>query len=180
VKEEVPTPALSTLARVAEDHNVSPRIETAPENLNLSGRRPTSHLGRNPTSPARFPHDPSPMLHVVHDANARRKSDEWSSRLGWGNLSPAEALNEFSEGVKKKQSGEMLSGSISTLPPRVNRSRGGSLGRDSRLYGEEPQPDPFWGTDVNGVRVGECSALTGEGSSLSPISDAPNHTDLVY
>lgn len=105
------------------------------------------------------------MLHVVHDSYARRKSDEWSSRLGWGGLTPAEALNEFSEGVKKKQSGEMLSESISTLPPRANRSRGGSLGRDSRLYGQGPQPEAFWGIDVEDIRVGECSALTGEGQS---------------
>ena len=113
------------------------------------------------------------MLHVVHDANARRKSDEWSSRLGWGGLSPTEALNEFSEGVKK-QSGEMLTGTVSTLPPRVTRSRGGSLGRDSRLYGEEPQPDPFWGVDVDGVRVGECSALTGEGM-FTPLLHPTKH-----
>ena len=166
VKEEAPTPALSNLARVAEDHHVSPRTEAPPESPQLSARRPTSYMSRNPTSPARFPHEQAPMLHVVHDANARRKSDEWSSRLGWGGLSPAEAMNEFSEGVKKKQSGEMLSGSISTLPARTTRSRGGSLGRDSRLYGEDAQPDPFWGTDVGGVRVGECSALTGEGQSM--------------
>ncbi|WVQ83236.1 hypothetical protein IAT38_005375 [Cryptococcus sp. DSM 104549] len=44
------------------------------------------------------------------------------------------------------------------------RSRGGSLGRDSRLMGDVHEGEvDGWGVDVEGVRLGECSALTGQG-----------------
>lgn len=92
----------------------------------------------------------------------------------------AEALGEFGAGVKRKESGELLAkrqakngplsasvgGSDLKLQQAQGRARGGSLGRDHRLYGPaiEAEPvDEMWGIDVEGVRLGECSALTGEG-----------------
>lgn len=82
----------------------------------------------------------------------------------------AEALGEFGAGVKKKQSGELLGNKASTIPITASKSRAraGSLGRDSRLYGvgsgsEASEDDVMWGVDVEGMRVGEVSALNGEG-----------------
>ena len=48
------------------------------------------------------------------------------------------------------------------------RARGGSLGRDSRLYGSadgsgSDEGEEAWGVEVEGMRVGEVSAATGEG-----------------
>lgn len=157
-----PTPAVSNLMQLADDNRISGRSSGSGHDGVDEHRRPSLNLGRTATSP----HVNRPTLHVVHDNNTRRKSEEWTSRMSgpWTSAtSPAEALSEFGEGVKKKQSGELLTGSIHALPPRAARSRGGSLGRDSRLYGDDPQPQALWGVDVEGVRVGECSALTGEG-----------------
>jgi hypothetical protein len=104
--------------------------------------------------------------------DTRRKSEQWTSRIGWGgDATPSsvtsDRLGEFSEGVKKKQSGELLSGALANLPPSVTRSRGGSLGRDSRLHDESKgSRERDWGMDVEGVRLGECSSLTGEGQSF--------------
>jgi len=80
----------------------------------------------------------------------------------------AEALGEFGAGVKKKQSGELLGSKASTIPviATKTRARGGSLGRDSRLYsgsGSDASEEEVWGVDVEGMRVGEVSALNGEG-----------------
>jgi hypothetical protein len=96
--------------------------------------------------------------------DTRRKSEQWTSRIGWGGIepSPADLLGEFGEGVKKKQSGEMSTGALSNLPARVTRSRGGSLGRDSRLH-DDNHEQLDWGVDIDGIRLGECSSLTGEG-----------------
>ena len=144
--------------------------------------------------------------------------------------SAAEALGEFGEGVKKRQSEELLhaaamsasasssgfaSGSLSgarssarasasaafdhssgnpTLSGHshgqgdgmgvnagrtavTGRKRGGSLGRDSRLYGEEEE-EVQWGIEVEGVRLGECSALTGEGEWGS-ITRSSRAEDIV-
>ncbi|KAK4687787.1 hypothetical protein P7C73_g2326, partial [Tremellales sp. Uapishka_1] len=101
----------------------------------------------------------------------RRKSEDWSSRpwrMGEG-PSVSEALGEFGDGVKKKQSGELLQS-------QRGRGRGGSLGRDSRLYGSETprssesshgqgsgEDGDSWGIEVENVRLGECSSLTGDG-----------------
>jgi hypothetical protein len=103
--------------------------------------------------------------------DTRRKSEQWTSRIGWGGNepSPADLLGEFGEGVKKKQSGEMASGSMANLPSRVTRSRGGSLGQDSRMHDDVPQLD--WGVDIDGIRVGECSSLSGKGMSSLHYSD---------
>jgi hypothetical protein len=86
----------------------------------------------------------------------------------------SEALGEFGDGVKRKQSGEVLGvsgfglsgggGKAEAGGAGGGRSRGGSLGRDSRLYGDETgNKDQGWGVEVEGVRVGEVSALSGEG-----------------
>ncbi|WWC86875.1 uncharacterized protein L201_001754 [Kwoniella dendrophila CBS 6074] len=120
----------------------------------------------------------------------RRKSEVWSSRswkMGEG-PGAAETLGEFGDGVKKKQSGELLvplsantgSGFRKQHQYSGTRSRGGSLGRDPRLYSDdssssgssrsnnqhsnEEEDDPLsWGVEVEGVRLGECSALSGQG-----------------
>jgi len=96
--------------------------------------------------------------------DTRRKSEQWTSRIGWGGTepTPADLLGEFGEGVKKKQSGEMASGALSNLPARA-RSRAGSLGRDSRMQEEHEELD--WGVDIEGIRLGECSSLSGSGAS---------------
>lgn len=177
--------AISTLSRFAEENHVNTSRSSgisAEEEEHL--RRPSFNLARNATSPSRPRHESGSMLHVVTDPNARRKSDDWSSRTGWrmsasSGMSAAERLSEFGEGVRRKQSGDMLanpgpsyshlhasSRTYSTSISNSSRSRAGSLGRDSRLYGSEPASDGLWGVDVNGIRVGECSSLSGEGQSL--------------
>lgn len=101
-------------------------------------------------------------------------------RMGEG-PGAAEALGEFGAGVRKKESGELLTtrstksiGGITSPSDRTKptgRARGGSLGRDSRLYGSERgssdghEDDAGWGVDIEGMRVGEVSALSGEGES---------------
>lgn len=85
----------------------------------------------------------------------------------------AEALGEFGAGVKRRESEELLGGTNRSLPVlgnpsyKVNqvRSRAGSLGRDPRLIGELEEVEDEWGVQVENVRLGECSALTGEGKS---------------
>ena len=89
----------------------------------------------------------------------------------------AEALSEFGAGIKRKQSGgdlldsERKSSSMTTSSSNFSgrsggRSRGGSVGRDTRLYGDVEEQEPEeWGTEVEGLRMGEVSALTGEGES---------------
>ncbi|WWD21517.1 hypothetical protein CI109_106003 [Kwoniella shandongensis] len=121
--------------------------------------------------PTRVRVESSPLLSSYEPRNNRRRSEDWSSRswkMGEG-PSAAEALGEFGDGVKKKASGEMLSGS-GILKAQGGRSRGGSLGRDERLHGaitsrssDDEAGDGLWGVEVEGVRLGECSALTGEG-----------------
>lgn len=94
----------------------------------------------------------------------------------------AEALGEFGAGVKKKQSGELLAGKMATVPlasgpsgSKKGRARGGSLGRDSGLYGgdgSDASDEEFaWGVEVEGMRVGDVSALTGEGELISCETD---------
>lgn len=131
----------------------------------------------------------------------RRKSEDWSSRswrFGEG-PSAADALGEFDESIQRRLSSEALgtaiaayrSGggpasaglnqstssatSVRTLQHSTSgRSRGGSIGMDSRLYGpageassDEEDQIRQWGVDVEGIRLGECSALTGEGEYIS-------------
>ncbi|KAK8847426.1 hypothetical protein IAR55_005284 [Kwoniella newhampshirensis] len=128
-----------------------------------------------PTTRVRI--ESSPLLSSYEPRNSRRKSEDWSSRswkMGEG-PSAAEALGEFGDGVKKKASGEILtpmSAGVggSGFKKQMGRGRGGSLGRDERLCGlptprnsDDEASEGMWGIEVEGVRLGECSALTGEG-----------------
>jgi hypothetical protein len=161
--------AVSSLARLAEGNPTS---------------RYDDH--RRPSDPFRHSADPSTTtfgssLMGSSRFDSRRKSEQWTSRIGWGGAEPSpssDPLGEFREGVKKKQSGEMQSGPMASLPHRATRSRGGSLGRDSRLH-DEDGPVLDWGVDIEGIRFGECSALTGAGESCSShqISNADDIRD---
>lgn len=99
----------------------------------------------------------------------KQRSEEWSGR-GWGRgegPGAAEALEEFGAVIRQAPSSRPAS------LPRRGRARGGSLGRDSRLYSDDPrrsedsdgedEPINGWGVEVEGVRLGEVSSLTGEG-----------------
>lgn len=93
----------------------------------------------------------------------RRKSEDWSGR-SWrtgGGPGVAEGLGEFGEGVRRRGSGSLLM-----------RPAGEGFAR--RFAAEDVEPieppedmvgvdDGGWGRLVEGVRVGECSAKTGEG-----------------
>ena len=100
----------------------------------------------------------------------RRRSEDWSSRswrMGEGPRA-AEILGEFGDGVKRKQSGQIL-GPRMGMGSLKGRPRGASFGWDSQAYAEEEEDDDDdgeWGVDVAGMRVGEVSALTGEGEFL--------------
>lgn len=147
--------AMSTLSKLAEDY---PAIRAT---------SPTSPTDTSLVSSPRRRLESTPLS----GDSSRRKTEEWSSR-SWrmGEGPPAsEALGQFGDGVKKKQSGDLLDPASSFNRP-MGRARGGSLGRDSRLYGAETpgssvSDEDEWGTEVEGVRIGECSALTGEGES---------------
>ncbi|WVQ69275.1 uncharacterized protein L199_007492 [Kwoniella botswanensis] len=182
--------AASSLAQLAE-------VPTSPRQSHDSSRTSDSPRPRYDSTP--LSNNPYENGYGSRD---RRKSEDWSSRswkMGQG-PGAAETLGEFGDGVKKKQSGELLvtplsastgsgsgSGSVSASGFKKqqsssaggNRSRGGSLGRDPRLYGDGSE-QPFrgagsrqeeeehgeglaWGVDVEGIRLGECSALSGQG-----------------
>ena len=142
------TGAASSLARLAEE--------------NPPDHRRSESFAHHSVSPSRTTFGSSIMGSSRFDT--RRKSEQWTSRIGWGGTepTPADLLGEFGEGVKKKQSGEMASGALSNLPARA-RSRAGSLGRDSRMQEEHEELD--WGLDIEGIRLGECSSLSGSGTS---------------
>ncbi|WVQ98078.1 hypothetical protein IAU59_005200 [Kwoniella sp. CBS 9459] len=163
--------AASSLAQLAEGP-ASPRLSMD----STTGSR-TSHTSSG--TPGRSRVESSPLLSDYHPRADRRRSEDWSSRswkMGEG-PSAAEALGEFGEGIKKKQSEEMLapmsastgSGFVKQQHAGAGRSRGGSLGRDPRLHNDPGRGDDegenggLWGTEVEGVRLGECSALSGQG-----------------
>lgn len=168
--------AAVNLARLAEDYPASP--QRALQSTQPASGRAHSFGAETPSPRTRT--ESSPML------DNRRKSEDWSTRpwrMGEG-PGAAEALGEFGAGVRKKQSGEILDGqarnaTVPTIvgPANKGRARGGSLGRDSRLYGtsgvDGPANDAGWGFEVEGMRVGEVSAATGEGvcggDRLDPI-----------
>ncbi|WWC59476.1 uncharacterized protein I303_102032 [Kwoniella dejecticola CBS 10117] len=170
--------AASSLAQLAETPT-SPRLSS-----DSSSSRPSAGLP-NP----RVRVESTPLFNNFESGVSRadrRKSEDWSSRswkMGEG-PGAAETLGEFGEGIKKKQSGELLtplSASTGSGFRKSNsgattgmRSRGGSLGRDPRLYGDEPvrgtghfasevDEDGLWGVELEGIRLGECSALSGQG-----------------
>ncbi|WVF69788.1 hypothetical protein IAT40_004567 [Kwoniella sp. CBS 6097] len=163
--------AASSLAQLAEAPT-SPRLSTE----SSTGSR-TSHASSS--TPVRTRVESSPVLTDHHPRADRGRSEDWSFRswkMGEG-PSAAEALGEFGEGIKKKQSGEMVapmsastgSGFTKQQNAGTGRTRGGSLGRDPRLHGETGRADDeretsgMWGVEVEGVRLGECSALSGQG-----------------
>ncbi|KIR26459.1 rab family protein [Cryptococcus deuterogattii LA55] len=151
------------------------QLTEAPSSLPLQTSSPGSSSINSPQLPSspRKRVDSSPLFPTYgSDGSARRKSDEWS-RAGWKmgeGPGVAETLGEFGAGVKKRESEELLGGTNRSLPVfgnpvyKVNqvRSRAGSLGRDPKLVGELEEAEE-WGVQVENVRLGECSALTGEG-----------------
>ncbi|TYJ56893.1 hypothetical protein B9479_002338 [Cryptococcus floricola] len=139
----------------------------------------------NDPSPPRVRTESSPLFPSYDPARLKgpRRSDEWA-RSGWRmgeGPGAAEALGEFGAGVRRKESEELLGVAAmnKSLPALGNggykmptssastgvqgRGRGGSLGRDPRLLGETEEKEDGWGVDVEGVRLGECSAATGDG-----------------
>jgi hypothetical protein len=106
-----------------------------------------------------------------HDLLPKQRSEEWSSRP-WGRgegPSAADALEEFAPFTRGHEAASRSNGNGGN----PNRARGGSLGRDSRLYGhhdksaveDDDDEDPIngWGIEIGNVRLGEVSSLTGEG-----------------
>ena len=169
--------AVSSLSKLAEDfpvrsNELSPQ-STPQDRSTYSPTTSVSSKGRLDTSP-------------ILTSASRRKSDDWSGRSSrpWRlteGQGAAEALGEFGENVRKRQSQLMEAGASSgTVTPSFfdapdtlsrhtsGRTRGYSVGRDSRLYGDMDQSEPEpkeWGITVGNMRVGEVSALTGEGES---------------
>jgi hypothetical protein len=132
-------------------------LELLAEANDLPSRQSNS---RGSLSPLRVRVESSPML-----GDAKR-SEEWSR--GWGRgegPGAADALEEFGAVVRSHENDRKGSSS--------RRPRGGSLGCDSRLYADDPREEekpPQWGIEVEGVRLGEVSSLTGEGE-LSPVPE---------
>jgi hypothetical protein len=159
--------AMTSLSKLAEDNPKSPRLSDQLSSLVAAGSTRT----RVESTPL--------FASGESDIAGRRKSEDWSSRswrMGEG-PSVSEALGEFGDGVKKKQSEELLGGKSQGSGfghGVIGRGRGGSLGRDSRLYGDETARGgdeiESWGQEIEGVRIGEVSALTGEGGSRSIFS----------
>ncbi|WVR04648.1 hypothetical protein IAU60_001659 [Kwoniella sp. DSM 27419] len=153
--------AVTSLHQLA-DAPTSPRRSTEA----FPPQRSIDALGPRPTAPRQDSQSTSDIIVRPRVQSTpfgdRRRSEDWSGRswkMGEG-PSVATALSEFGDGVKRKQSGEVLAPAPLDRP--VGRSRGGSLGRDPRLCPPDPD-DGLWGSEVEGVRVGECSALTGQG-----------------
>lgn len=219
--------AVSNLTRLAEDHPASRSpilINRQKQNQPASSVQDVARRSASPPPRVRtdtstfnrdFNHDSrgdsdsdAELRRSNTDLKSRRKSEEWTSaavsrkswKMGEG-PSAAEALGEFGDGVRKRQSAELLGSANASMgmtngkpniavvfPPfpgdgrgggtgaaagngkgnaqGQGRKRGGSLGRDSRLYGlgyGEVEEEVQWGIEVEGVRLGECSAMTGEG-----------------
>lgn len=141
------------LGLTARPPDVSEAVASLNDLAEANAVTPRSLSPRPSMSPSRVRTESSPMLGMTD-----KRAEEWSSR-GWGRgegPSAAEALEEFGQVVRQE----------TDRPASANRGRprGSSLGRDHRLYGEEPKrEEKTWGVDVEGVRLGEVSSLTGEG-----------------
>jgi hypothetical protein len=116
---------------------------------------------RSSFSPGRARTESSPLL---SDVPPKRRSDELPGR-SWHRTSTADALEEFGAVVRHEAARTSRSNSYDD-----GRARGGSLGRDSRLFhsadsSDEEEEDPVngWGVEIENVRLGEVSSLTGEG-----------------
>lgn len=160
----------------------SPTASEALANLELLAEAndvaPTRTNPRGSLSPLRVRVESSPMLSDL----PTKRSEEWSR--GWTRgegPGAADALEEFGAVMRshendRKGSGQSLSHSQSHNNHshshnhgQTRRPRGGSLGCDSRLFADVPREEEDkpvqWGVEVEGVRLGEVSSLTGEGES---------------
>lgn len=153
-------------------------VSEAVTNLaSLAEANPVS-VARSPTlrSPIRARTESSPML---GNDLPRKRSDDWTTNRAWGRGEgprAADALEEFGANVRGGSADRSTAGtsafSQSSNFPRPGRARGGSLGRDSRLYGSDDEDDAAtpnevqWGVEIEGIRLGEVSSLTGEGVEI--------------
>ncbi|RXK34721.1 hypothetical protein M231_08019 [Tremella mesenterica] len=170
--------ATTSLARLAEEHPPTRRPSPDPNSTSnplssssasISGQ--TYQPFRVPTTPPRIRTESSPLL-GTKKTDVRRKSEDWSTGRPWraGQGPPSEeVLGEFGEAVRKRASGEMLSPPSGSSYVHGRRPRGGSVGTDSRLNRDGTprssvsDDEPQWGTLVEHIYLGECSALTGDG-----------------
>lgn len=150
--------ALANLELLAEANDLPPRQAN-----NMRG----SH------SPLRPRVESSPML---SDLPTSKLNEEWSR--GWTRgegPSAADALEEFGAVMRSHENDRKGSATSSS---QVRRPRGGSLGCDSRLFVDDPCEEEYkpvqWGVDVEGVRLGEVSSLTGEGELHLAMDIADN------
>ena len=164
--------AASSLARLAEEH--PPTRSASPEVPNTGGWSP--FRSTIPVTPPRIRTESSPLFNSNIGINERRRSEDWSGRSWRAGQGPAveDVLGEFGEAVRKKASGELL---VPSQQPQgsayMRRPRGNSLGADTRLKDRDrdtprssiSDDDAQWGVQVEHIRLGECSALTGEGKS---------------
>ncbi|WOO80531.1 Ras-like GTP-binding protein RYL2 [Vanrija pseudolonga] len=153
-------------------------VSEAVTNLaSLAEANPVS-VARSPTlrSPMRARTESSPML---GNDLPRKRSDDWTTNRAWGRGEgprAADALEEFGANVRGGSADRLTAGtsafSQSSNFLRPGRARGGSLGRDSRLYGSDDEDDAStpnevqWGVEIEGIRLGEVSSLTGEGVEI--------------
>lgn len=151
-------------------------VSDAMANLSLFAETASPRSPRPSLSPVvaqRVRTESSPLL------DGKRRSEDWSATgPGWGRgegPSAADALEEFgAAAASQSATSPWAISSPNNLPVPRQRLRGGSLGRDNRLFDDESDDDEpdTWGIDIGPVRVGEVSSLTGEGveSLLRSIS----------
>ncbi|KAL7420020.1 hypothetical protein Q5752_004984 [Cryptotrichosporon argae] len=176
---------LAQLAQLAISSTHQPAPRRRPQSMALPAPTPRVRTESSPLAPpAAFAES------ALSSAGGRRRSEDWSARWrpdgddfaalrtrGSGDRLERERPErtewaEWPGDVPATASAAFVSFGAAAAQvgyARRSRNRGGSLGRDSRLYGPEPGRDERadvhagWGRDVEGVRIGECSALTGEG-----------------
>lgn len=148
-----------------------------------------SHLAdTNPVSPRSPPPTAATHTRVRTESSPllehTRRTDDWSATgPGWGRGEgppAADALEEFGAAAAASASQSPQSSTWATttgqssLPVPRTRLRGGSLGRDTRLFesSDEEDEEETWGIEIGPVHLGEVSSLTGEGveSLLRSIS----------
>lgn len=159
--------AISSLAQLSEMYPIG----------GLEPQLDIRHASAGSQMPRWVQVETSPLL-----SGGRRRSEDRSSthwRMGEGS-GAAEALDESRAGVTNKESGKMLVSSCSSpstssvfKKPAISRSRPGPLGSNTRLYGmsrgsaptgsDLPELGETWGVQVEGIRLGECSALSNHG-----------------
>ncbi|WVQ76003.1 hypothetical protein IAR50_005639 [Cryptococcus sp. DSM 104548] len=175
--------AVHSLQELAEAPK-SPNPLDSSLSFSTSSTDPSPARVRTESSPHFASYDPT--ARQTPPLGSSRRSDEWARGGGWRmgeGPGAAEALGEFGAGVRRKESEELLgvaamnkslpalgSGGYKMPPSSASsttgvqgRGRGGSLGRDPRLIGDVEAKEDGWGVEVEGVRLGECSAATGDG-----------------